>query len=128
MFTTSSGANIDFPAAVWSTRPNVQVLSPALPLFCHRTDTRMRAMAARHFGALRNALRSLEQCHDIELSNKAPLTRPIPNLEFPYPLSYTCINTSSIRHFRYLSHVDDSKLLFSAETAANEKICIKYTA
>jgi hypothetical protein len=127
MFTTSSGAHIDFSAAVWSTRPNVQVLSPALPLFCHRTDTRMRAMTARHFGALRNALRSLEQCYDKELSNNEPLTRPIPNLEFPYPLSYTCINTSSIRHFRYLSHMDDSKLLFAAETAdSDETLCIKF--
>src|SRR6266481_7297207 len=126
MLIASSGAHIDFLAAVWSTRPNVQVLSTPLPLFSHRTDTRMRAMAACHFGALRNALRSLEQCYDEELSNKAPLTRPIPNLEFPYPLSYTCIDTSSIRHFRYLSYMDDSKLLFSAETADDEKICIKY--
>src|SRR5882672_768091 len=125
MFTTSSGAHIDFSAAVWSTRPNVQVPSPVLPLFCHRTDTRMCPMTARHFGALRNALRSLERCYDQELSNKIPLTRPIPNLKFPYPLSYTCINTSSIRHFRYLSYMDDSKLLFSAETADDEKICIK---
>jgi hypothetical protein len=126
MFTTSSGAHIDFSAAVWSTRPNVQVLSPALLLFCHCTDTEMRAMTSHHFGALRNALCSLEQCYDRELSNKAPLTRPIPNLEFPYPLLYTCINTSSIRHFRYLSHMDHTKLLFSAETANDKKICIKF--
>jgi RIO1 family len=124
MFTTSSGAHIDFSAAVWSTRPNVQVLSPALPFFYHRTDTRMRAMIAHHFGALRNALRSLEQCYEQELSNKAP--RPIANLEFLYPLWYTCISTSSIRHFRYLSHMDDSKLLFAAETDDDEKICIKF--
>ena len=56
MFTTSSGAHMDFLAAVWSTHPNVQVLSPALPLFFHRTDTTMRVMTARHFGALRNVL------------------------------------------------------------------------
>jgi hypothetical protein len=126
MFTTSSGAHIDFSAAVWSTRPNVQILSPALPLFCHRTDTRMRTMTARHFGALRNALRSLEQCYDKELSHKVPLTRHIPNLQFPYPLSYTCINTSLIRHFRYLSHMDNSKLLFTAETDDDKKLCIKF--
>jgi hypothetical protein len=124
MFTTSSGAHIDFSAAVWSTRPNVQVLSPALPLFYHRTDTRMRAMIARHFGALRNALRSLEQCYEQEVSNKAP--PPIANLEFPYPLSYTCANTPSIRHFKYQSHMDDSELLFAAETDDDEKVCIKF--
>jgi hypothetical protein len=84
----------------------------------------MRAMAARHFGALRNALRLLEQCYNEGLSSKAPLS---PNLAFPYPLSYSCINTSSIRSFTYISHIDDSKLLFAAaETADNEKICIKF--
>jgi hypothetical protein len=36
MPTTSLGAHIDFSAAVWSTRPNVQVLSTALPHFFRR--------------------------------------------------------------------------------------------
>ena len=44
----------------------------------------MRAIAARHFGALRNALRLLEQCYNEELSNKTPVA---PDLEFPYPCS-----------------------------------------
>ena len=84
----------------------------------------MRAMAARHFGALKNTLRLLKQCYDEELSNKTP---PTPDLEFPYPLSYSCINTSSTRYFTYISHMDRSKLLFTAtETGNNEKICIKF--
>src|SRR5882762_2234963 len=123
MPTTSPGAHVDFSAAVWSTRPNVQVLSTALPLFWHHTDTKMRVMAARHFGALKNALHSLQQCYIEELSNMMP---PIPNLEFPYPFSYTCINTSSTRHIRYLSHMDNSKLLFAAEMIDDERICIKF--
>jgi hypothetical protein len=126
MPTTSSGAHIDFSAAVWSTRPNAQVLSTAMPLFFHHTDIRMRAMAARHFGALRNAPHSLEQCYDEELSNMMAPTRFIPNLEFPYPLSYTCVNTSTIHHFRYLCHMDDSKLLFAAKTVDGESICVKF--
>src|SRR6266478_384308 len=81
----------------------------------------MRMLAARHFGALRNALSSLEQCYDKELYINTH------NLEFPYPSSYTYINTSSIRHFEYISHMDASKLLFAAaETANNEKICVKF--
>ena len=123
MLITPSGAHIDFSAAVWSTRPNVQVLSTALPLFWHHTDTRMRAMAARHFGALKNALGSLKQCYSEGLSST---TTPIgPRLEFPYPLSYTC--SSSTRHFTYISQMDNSKLLFAAvETASRETICIKF--
>ena len=84
----------------------------------------MRAMAARHFGALKHALRLLEQCYDEELSHKSP---PTPDLEFPYPLCYSCINTSRTRYLTYISHMDDSTLLFTAaETADNENICIKF--
>ena len=125
MLTASSGASIDFSAAVWGTRPNMQVLSTALPLFAHQTDTEMREMAARHIGALRKALCSLKQCYDEELSRPTPLR---PNLGFPYPLSYPCFNNPSlIRHFRYTSQMDNSKLLFAAaELDDNEKICIKF--
>ena len=83
-------------------------------------------MATRHFGALRNALRSLKQCYDEQLSNTMPRTRPIPNLEFPYPFSYTCLNTSSMRYIRYESHMDNFKLLFAAETADDKRICVKF--
>lgn len=96
----------------------------ALPLFWHRSDTRMHAIATRHFGALRNALRLLEQCYHEELSSKTPLT---PDLEFLYPSSYSCIRTSLVCSFTYISQIDDSKLLFSAtKTADNEVICIKF--
>jgi len=82
----------------------------------------MHMMAAHHFGALKKALHSLEQCYNEELPPS------IPSLEFPYPLSYPCINnTSLIRPFTYESHMDHSKLLFAAaETADGEKICIKF--
>ena len=117
---------VPISAAVWSICPNVQVLSAALPLFWHHTDTKMHVMAAHHFGALRNALRLLEQCYDAELSNKMPSTQLTLNLEFPYHLLYICINTSSVHHFRYLSHMDDSKLLFAAKAADGERICVKF--
>lgn len=85
----------------------------------------MRTMAARHFGALKNAIRSLEQCYSENLPNTE--IPPGPRLEFPYPLSYTCINTSSTRDFTYKSQMDNSKLLFAAaETPDNEMICIKF--
>ena len=121
------GAHIDFSAAVWSTRPNVQVLSTALPLFWHHTNTRMCAMAARHFGVLRIALRSLEQCYDEELSNKMPPTRLIPNLEVPYPLSYICINTSLIRisdtYLIPISHGRYQTTLYRRDSRRRKDLC-----
>jgi serine/threonine protein kinase len=57
------------------------------------------------------------------LSNEA--SGPVLNLEFPYPSTYTHLDTSSIQSFTYLSQIDDSKLLFSA-AEGSEKICIKF--
>lgn len=125
MPTTFSGAHIDFSAAIWSNRPNLQVLSAALPLFPHRTDTAMHAMNARHFGALKKALASLKQCYDEEMADEGPRAQPN-YTDYPYPLSYTCIETLSIHHFSYLSQIDVSKLLFTAVTTNEETICIKF--
>jgi hypothetical protein len=54
-----AGAHIGFAGAIWNTRPNMQVLSPTLPLFWHPTDKKMRTTAARYFGAFWKAIRSL---------------------------------------------------------------------
>ena len=77
----------------------------------------MRMMGAQYLGALRNPLRSLEQCYDEEFTNKAPPTQ----LDFPYTLSCTCFNTS-ICDFKYQSQMDDSGLLFTAETNDSKEI------
>ena len=76
----STGPYIDFSAAVWSTRPNMRVLSTALPLCYHQTDTKMRAVVARHVGALRNAPQSLKSCYDPNCNTALP--SPDPDLKF----------------------------------------------
>ncbi|KAG1812750.1 hypothetical protein EV424DRAFT_1473537 [Suillus variegatus] len=132
LITTSTGPHIDFSAAVWSTRPNMQVISTALPLFHHPTDSKMRAMVARHIGALRKALLSLLACYQ-------SMTSPSPNQElefldskfqdpmFPYPYSFTCIETSLTCDFLYYNQMGQSRLLFSAVKTTDDKtLCIKF--
>jgi len=121
--TTYTGAHIAFSGAVWTTRPNMQVLSPVLPLFWHHTDTTMRVMAARYFGALRKAISSLEKHYNEMLSDNANFA---PLGEFPYPCSYTCIKQSLERQFTYINQLDKTKLVFSAKTTDNEVICVKF--
>src|SRR5713226_5686529 len=104
----------------------MQVLSPALPLFWHKSDTRMRAMLARHFGALRKALISLEQCYREMLHPTTPPTCPAPEVCFPYSYSYTPIGKSSAHQFTYVFHMDADKLLFAARTTEGENICVKF--
>ncbi|KAG1849202.1 hypothetical protein F4604DRAFT_95669 [Suillus subluteus] len=132
---TPFGPYIDFSAAVWSTRPNMQVISTALPLFYHHTDTKMRAMVARHVGALRKAVQSLSECYKNMLSNTTSLS-PDPHLKFldsefpdprfPYPYSYTCIETSSTCHFTYCRRMDTTKPLFSVKTTDDKTLCVKF--
>lgn len=121
-----TGPYIDFSAAVWSTRPNIQVLSTALPLFNHHTDTKMRTIAARYFGALRKAIHSPKRCYQEMASNPSSYPSPAPDFEFPYPYSYTCLNTSLIHHFSYIVQMDDHKPLFVAKKTDGETICIKF--
>jgi hypothetical protein len=80
LITTPTRPYIDFSGAIWNTRPNMQVLSTALPLCYHQTDGKMRAMVARHVGALRNALQSLKTYYNSELNTTLP--SPDPDLKF----------------------------------------------
>ncbi|KAG1792983.1 uncharacterized protein HD556DRAFT_1527757 [Suillus plorans] len=132
LITTSTGPHIDFSAAVWSTRPNMQVVSTALPLFHHPTDSKMRAMVARHIGALRKALRSLLACYQ-GITSPSPdqdlefLDSKFQDLMFPYPYSFTCIETSLTCDFTYYHQMDHSRLPFSAVKTTDDKtLCIKF--
>ncbi|KAG2116464.1 uncharacterized protein F5147DRAFT_568096, partial [Suillus discolor] len=129
---TLFGPHIDFSAAVWSNRPNMQVISTALPLFHHPTDSKMRAMVARHIGALRKALRSLLACYQGMTSPSLDqdlefLDSKFQDPMFPYPYSFTCIETSLTCDFTYYNQMDHSRLLFSAVKTTDDKtLCIKF--
>ncbi|KAG2030784.1 hypothetical protein BDR03DRAFT_1033765, partial [Suillus americanus] len=111
-------------SAVWSTRPNMQVISTALPLFYHCTDTTMRAIVARHAGALRKALQSLSECYKSMLSNTTSLPPQISG--FRISRSQVSIPTSSTCHFTYCRQMDTTKLLFSVKTTDDKTLCVKF--
>ena len=121
------GAHIGFSAAVWSTRPNVLVLLMALPLFWHHMDTRMCMMAMCHLGTLRNALCSLKQCYNKGLSNMIPPTQPAPNLEFPYPFLYTCINILLMCNIRSPTLWQERRVLSIQMLNNPTKVCARIT-
>ncbi len=118
-----SGPQISFSGAVWRARPHFQVLTPTMPLFCHHTDTDMRESLARHFGALKKAILSLEQCYDA-LTNSTLLENLDP--QFPDPHTYCSLETEATVNFKYLRQLDEKKLLFVGETDNRERICIKF--
>ncbi|KAG1843680.1 hypothetical protein F4604DRAFT_1823435 [Suillus subluteus] len=115
---TLFGPHIDF-----------SVLLAALPLLYHHTDTKMRTFVARHVGAFRKSLRSLnEYCKTMDLDANSPTLNPDlnPVTAFPFQRSYTCIETSSMVHFRYIYQMDNTKLIFTAQRTNKKMICIKF--
>jgi hypothetical protein len=71
--------------------PNIQILSLVLSLFWHHSDMAMRTTAARYFGALKKALRSLEQYYEV-LESSASLCRSSGSAGFLI-LVVTCLRT-----------------------------------
>src|SRR4051812_17640049 len=83
----------------------------------------MRESLARHSGAFKTAIRSLEQCYDA-LNNPALLENLDPG--FPDPRTYSCLETKATVNFKYLCQIDETKLLFVGKTDNGERICIKF--
>lgn len=108
------GGHIGFAGAAYTDRPHVQVLSTPLPLFYHRSDTRLQLTAARHVGALKNAITSLETYYNgpSNLSSLGDTPGQYPG--YPYPSSFTSIPDGVLYYFTYKSKTE-GKLVFEAK-------------
>lgn len=122
------GPFIAFAGGTWTERPNIQMLSSAIPCHYHDSDIKMRDTLLRHLGAFRNASRSLEQYYR-ELKRAAssgPLS--LCNPMFPYPTSFT--SGSTTRTFRYTAELQSNhNYVFFGKldsAAAGQKLCIKF--
>lgn len=117
---------------MWNGRPNVQVLTPAIPLHFHSTDLKLREMTARYIGAFSSAVRSLEEHYSEPLYHQTPTVGGVyPSARdiFPYPVSFTSgtLEEPKPRNFIYHSLVKAGKLIFRGEISdTREKICIKF--
>ncbi|KAF8079189.1 hypothetical protein FPV67DRAFT_1604454 [Lyophyllum atratum] len=123
------GPYMSFAGAAWTDRPNLQVLSPALPFHTHHSDTTLRTIAARHLGAYKRAVRSLEAYYRDELpSTTASSSLSPPDPRFPYPTRFTSLDDAAECVFEYVSQLDQDKLLFVARLLQGGRgnICIKF--
>lgn len=124
----ASGPYLGFGGAVWIYRPHVQVLSTVLPFHFHHTDVLMQKTIACHLGALKKAIRSLEQYYTTELPAMIdPGSTSPPQVAFPYRTSYMPIGSTALQSFTYASQLHDNKLLFFGNLPNNSRICIKFT-
>ena len=83
-------------------------------------------MAARHLGAMKNAIRSLQEYYEREVPVHETLTTAARlDPRFPHQSQYTSVLDSNIHHFKYVSQVPN-KLVFFGKTNDNKDICIKF--
>ena len=127
------GPYLSFAGAVWNAHPNVQVLTPAIPLHFHSTDLKLREMTARHISAFSSTVRSFEEHYNEPLYHQTSTVDGVyPSVcdFFPYPVSFTSgtLAESKSRNFTYHSLVKSGKkLIFRGEISdTREKICIKF--
>jgi len=83
----------------------------------------MRESLARHFGAFKTTIRSLEQCYDA-LENPTLLENLDPR--FPDPHTYHSLETGTKVHFKYFLQIHEEKLLFFGKADDGQSICIKF--
>ncbi|KAF8621290.1 hypothetical protein AX15_007889 [Amanita polypyramis BW_CC] len=114
------GPYIGFAGVVWTGRPTLEPLSTVLPMHFPPTDIEAEATLARHLGALKTAIHSLQEYYNA-LIMVGPSSTPF---TFFYPTSYD--EGGNRRHFSHLLQPSPNKLLFFAVLDENhEDICIK---
>jgi serine/threonine protein kinase len=123
-----------FAGAVWTLRPAVQILSSPLVFNFHSTDTDNQISAARHMGAFRNAVRSLERYYET-LPPESELVNTLGHpILFPYPTSFTSIEDNGKTSFIYTGHLEEDEgkpkrlIFFGTLTEGHSEvaICIKF--
>jgi len=115
------GPFIAFAGAAWCDRPTVQMLSPAIPCHYHDTDIKMRDMLARHLGAFRSAVHSLNSYYR-DYEHNPPTRNPC----HPYPTSFAT-QDGLVKQFEYLEVMTGRNLFFGNMKDGNQApICVKF--
>ncbi|KAF8623018.1 hypothetical protein AX15_006563 [Amanita polypyramis BW_CC] len=119
------GPNVGFAGAVFTDRPNVQILSSIVPLAFHPTDTKNQLKLARHVGAMKNAIGRLRTYYEEVPKLRQALEPHRRRPDFPYPSTFESLQDQQVYKFRYLWMVE-AKLVFEAILESGESICIKF--
>ena len=112
-----AGPNMSLSGSVFSACAICDQLTPMVPLLW-LPHSPMMLQAARCFGALRRALRSLESFY-ISLSRR---TEPDRQLQYPYPNTFTALDGTDVA-FRYTSAL--TPRCFTAQ-AGQQQLVVKF--
>ncbi|KAL4065048.1 hypothetical protein J3A83DRAFT_4263978 [Scleroderma citrinum] len=118
------GPYIAFAGAAWNLRPVVQTLSSPLPMHCHTTDTVMRINVARHLGAFKKAVATLEEYY--QNLGVGPAIDPVQSQLFPHFNSFTSLQDNSMQELKYINQPLKDNLVFFAALCNQQLVCIKF--
>jgi hypothetical protein len=88
----------------------------------------MQKTIARHLGALKKAIRSLENYyrHELPLINNV-FDDSRPQGPFPHITSFMPKSDTATQEFTYETQLDEGKLVFIGKLRTGKRICIKFT-
>ena len=115
-----------FAGAAWNTRPNVQVLSSAVPFHYHPSDDASQRRAARHIAAFRRAAEKLRLYYEQGLPAATEADEKDRDM-YPHPTEYHDLGESRQQDFRYLSTMRGGNLVFECQLGDGRRICVKFT-
>ena len=120
--TFSTGPYISVALAVYAGTPNVQTITPVVPLNFHPSDTKARENGERFICALRRLLSDLKVYYLTDLFSESPL------LQVKFPFYNTYVDGGASHNFVYEEQIDQ-KRAFIAHLRDNpeDKIFVKFS-
>ncbi|KAL4069158.1 hypothetical protein J3A83DRAFT_4535898 [Scleroderma citrinum] len=102
----------------------VGTLSVGLPTHYHSTDTDMQIKVARHLGAFKKAVRTLEKYYQDLPADL--VSSPHQSQLFPHCTHFRPLEDIIVQHFEYISQPFPDKLIFFATVSDQQPVCIKF--
>ncbi|TDL24163.1 hypothetical protein BD410DRAFT_896881 [Rickenella mellea] len=114
------GPCIGLAGSAMTDRVHMDVLAPIIPVFHHPEDTVLRHLAARYFGAFKQAVDTLVKYYqEIDL-------KTCPNPLFPFYTTYKAQANGEVRSFTYDTAIEAGGLVFLGSGQDGEKLVIKF--
>ena len=129
--TLFTGPYLGFAGSAFTDHLHYEPLSPVIPLWFSRYDTKTFDSVARIFGAFKNAVTMLKEFYSNPEPEPAPV-KPTPTggspYRFPYPTMFTLLETGASTAFSFVDQIYGDRLLYVGSTnPGTQNIVVKFT-
>ena len=124
------GSFLGFAGSAFTDHFHYEPLSHVIPFWFSCYDTKMFDSIVRVFGAFKNAVTSLKDYYKtLKPDPTLNLTHANAQFRYPYPTTFTHLETSASTPFNFEDQPVDSKLLYVGSTNSGvDNIVVKFTA